>query len=450
MKTSRARIGSRRLRTSCGGADHGRRILGAVRGYFTPDHLIRQNSRMAATDSKPFSVTEIEQELGRGRLAFAHPQMEREFRSDFLHQVPYARRNVLLLPLLILGLGPLYGSGLFGVPPEFSATAHILEFGVIIPVLLMALLSTLLAPLQRWSDALTQAAMIVLVAGLALLADLNGQSGFSLPRTLAAAAMVGFLMLARLPFRRAIAAALVALVLMGLTKFLLLRPGASARFDYFSDLVFFGIGTIAAYRYETSMRRSWLQQRLLESLVQNDGLTGVLNRRGFDLAIERMLKQSQREAKSLTLMLVDVDHFKAINDRHGHPYGDECLRRVAALLSGCIRRPLDLCARLGGEEFVLVWYDTSPEDALRLTASAIAAVSAAAIPHEASPVGPVVTISGGAVFIKPGEVRRLRELIRQADALLYRAKVEGRNRQHFAEFVIPESELGLQPLGASS
>ncbi|MDP1534855.1 MAG: GGDEF domain-containing protein, partial [Rubrivivax sp.] len=133
----------------------------------------------------------------------------------------------------------------------------------------------------------------------------------------------------------------------------------------------------------------------------------------------------------LALLMIDVDHFKRFNDAHGHPAGDECLRRVAAALAGCARRPSDLVARVGGEEFAILLPHAGADEALAMAQHSLQAVDAEAIAHGDSPLAAHVTLSIGLATlplagVAPGDESAA--LLEAADAALYRAKEGGRHR----------------------
>ena len=163
-------------------------------------------------------------------------------------------------------------------------------------------------------------------------------------------------------------------------------------------------------------------------LTMVDGLTGVANRRRFDEALEGEWSRSRREHYPLSLLMIDVDHFKAYNDLFGHLEGDDCLRRVAQVLDTVTRRPGDLTARYGGEEFACLLPRTDGESARALAESCRAVVEAMAIPHRASSAGRVVTISIGAATLPADGDGSAERLLAEADDLLYGAKRAGRNR----------------------
>lgn len=168
-------------------------------------------------------------------------------------------------------------------------------------------------------------------------------------------------------------------------------------------------------------------QRELEDLSFKDGLTGLLNRRRFDVLVETEWRAARRTKKPLSLLMIDIDFFKQYNDRYGHVRGDECLKRVAHALRLCAPRPRDFVARYGGEEFVIVLPETDAQGAEIVAARCREAVAREAIPHEKSSVGPLVTISAGIGTTVPSADDSLLAFIETVDRCLYRAKQSGRN-----------------------
>jgi diguanylate cyclase (GGDEF)-like protein len=167
----------------------------------------------------------------------------------------------------------------------------------------------------------------------------------------------------------------------------------------------------------------------LARLSSTDALTGLANRRQFDQRLDEEVARAQRHGLPLALLMLDVDHFKRYNDRHGHPVGDACLRSVAAVLTEVARRPSDLVARVGGEEFAIMLPHDDAAEAQRVADHCLAAIDAAAIPHGDSPVAPQVTLSIGIAELSAlGEGASAAALVAAADNALYRAKQIGRHR----------------------
>jgi len=168
--------------------------------------------------------------------------------------------------------------------------------------------------------------------------------------------------------------------------------------------------------------------RRLRDLVSRDALTGLYNRRRFDSALVEYWLQAQRQQQPLAVVMIDIDAFKAFNDRHGHPAGDRCLKRVAQAIADTVRSEGDLAARYGGEEFVLLLPETRLHGAAYVAERVLAAVRQLAIPHGGLPGIAQVSISAGVAAGLPGQDAPANELLEAADAALYRAKRSGGNR----------------------
>ena len=162
-------------------------------------------------------------------------------------------------------------------------------------------------------------------------------------------------------------------------------------------------------------------------MSHTDGLMKIANRRYFDKTLHKEWQRGIRSGHQLSLLIIDVDHFKRYNDHYGHLKGDDCLKQVAAVISSCVRRPSDLVARYGGEEIAVILPNTQPDGALKIAELIRTAILQAAIPHEASPVNPCLTISIGIAGVAPQIDITKELLIETADAALYQAKAGGRN-----------------------
>lgn len=167
---------------------------------------------------------------------------------------------------------------------------------------------------------------------------------------------------------------------------------------------------------------------LLESYAFIDALTEVNNRRRFDLVLEDEWNRARRSKRPLSLIYLDVDHFKLFNDTYGHGAGDDCLRRLAAAMAGALHRSGDFIARHGGEEFMILLPYTDPDEAADIAQHLNRIVDGLAIPHVSSPVAAQVTVSMGVVSVDPDARLSTREIVDAADRALYAAKHAGRHR----------------------
>lgn len=173
----------------------------------------------------------------------------------------------------------------------------------------------------------------------------------------------------------------------------------------------------------------------LQKLSMLDGLTGIANRRHFDEQLDSELQNARNSQTPISLVLVDIDYFKDFNDNYGHQMGDECLKRVASLLSKSCQNPMDLAARYGGEEFVVLLPGTSEESALSVANRFKKALHDTCIEHGHSDVASCVTVSMGVSTFDRGSDYDAKQLIENADKALYMAKETGRNR------ILPASGL---------
>lgn len=168
--------------------------------------------------------------------------------------------------------------------------------------------------------------------------------------------------------------------------------------------------------------------RRLRLFSYKDGLTDITNRRYFDEFIAREWGRAMRQQSPLSLILADIDYFKAYNDRFGHIEGDECLKKVAGALAASVHRSGDFVSRYGGEEFAVVLPVTDEAGAKVVAERIIQSIRGLDIPHPGSSAAAYVTISMGVAAVPPARGAAVETLIRGADKALYVAKKEGRNR----------------------
>ena len=353
-------------------------------------------------------------------------ELESAYRRDQFHErLRYLRINLAVLAVISLVViqvdrvvMPLIGR----IVPDLART------GVMLPLLLAGFAITFVRRADAWYPRYIAAAMTVALGAMSLISVTAFVQGE--PRVFARMllAIIAVYFVLGLPFRSAIAVNALALAVYAAVAVSKAMPAVDLT-HYLLTLAIANVICIAgAYNLEHARRTAWLEgQRLAETAMQ-DGLTGIPNRRRFDDHLQRVWSQCVRERKPIALLLADIDHFKAYNDRYGHQAGDEALKAVAGVLTRFARRPLDLAARYGGEEFAIILFDAKREHAGHIGEEILDAVRRLAIPHQDSGVAPVLTISLGIACVVPAARRSWAGLVQLADQALYAAKDGGRNR----------------------
>ncbi|WP_277810956.1 GGDEF domain-containing protein [Chromohalobacter canadensis] len=182
-------------------------------------------------------------------------------------------------------------------------------------------------------------------------------------------------------------------------------------------------------------------QLLEQSLI--DPLTKLGNRRMLENRLDVALPLTRRLDCTVSVLMMDVDHFKPYNDYYGHPAGDECLVQISGVLRDTFRRETDIVVRLGGEEFLVLLIDTPSQEAWRLADAMRGMIQAMGIPHAYSPSAEVVTVSVGVITSPPGVSADIDRMVACADEALYACKAQGRNTTQ-ARMLSPPSEV-LEP-----
>lgn len=169
-------------------------------------------------------------------------------------------------------------------------------------------------------------------------------------------------------------------------------------------------------------------KEILSQMSYLDGLTSIANRRRFNEYLEDEWQRHCRSKLYLTLIILDLDYFKQFNDHYGHGAGDECLIKVAQTIRKSVKRSVDLVARFGGEEFVILLPQTELSGALQVASDVQSNILKLAITHEYSAIAPIVTVSMGVAAMIPENNTTSQELVEAADRQLYEAKDAGRNQ----------------------
>lgn len=377
------------------------------------------NERLGAgPELTPVAVT-------RWGARLVDPQIERQY---LLHRFADDRRRVLFLTGLVAVASTLnFLIGYYTNAPYFSDTLTPAIAGIVMPMVGFVIALRLRSPYV-----LQSLMMFAIVVGtLTRLSMLTMRPDMAdMWMTL----MVGivFVIYLYLPIRLAGSVATAALFsCVGPLWWAHVLGDALPPDVFYRGLVWIllanALGFTAANSLQRSQRMQYAQSLVLHQLLSTDAMTGIANRRRFDAALEREWRRCRRAGAPLSLLMIDVDHFKAYNDYCGHPQGDACLRQLAQVLGDAIGRPGDIVARYGGEEFVVLMPEIGTAGALAVANKLAAALRQADISHPRSPAGPRITISIGAATAKnlSGGPATLVEF---ADRLLYAAKAAGRNQ----------------------
>jgi diguanylate cyclase (GGDEF)-like protein len=208
--------------------------------------------------------------------------------------------------------------------------------------------------------------------------------------------------------------------------------GPVATYSLFALLCANLIGGAGSYALEYANRVAFLEKRRLAEAATHDGLTGLLNRTALEEQAQSLWEDARRAGAPVSVMLIDIDHFKAYNDRYGHQAGDRCLQEVARAIRGAARRrPLDLVARYGGEEIIAMLIGSDRGAAVVAAQRVLQAVADLGVAHGASPTRPYLTVSVGVSTVERGGEYAHERAVRLADIALYAAKERGRDGWSF-------------------
>jgi diguanylate cyclase (GGDEF)-like protein len=353
------------------------------------------------------------------------PQLEQRFLDYSRLSSRNARISIAAISFLMYAAAPLW-SRILATPPETAQLMLLLELGIMTPM--FGVLGFFLArkPLSAGTEWFLIAALISELLAVEIVRYISADFGFRIEPSIVIVVPITALVLARLSFNRSlafIAAYLVAV--LGLQE---LWPNSDAHRSptaWVMESMLLGLSLLSVIWSRLTMRRQWAANLLLEIMAYRDALTGLANRRAFEEHYDTMIRALPHSRHgTLLFTLIDLDHFKALNDHYGHEYGDGALAEVGIALAGLARRPLDMAARIGGEELALLLFDCEVEDAAERAQAIVDAIGSLGIVHETSATG-TLTCSVGAVIVHPDEA--LSSAYRRADECLYQVKRRGRN-----------------------
>jgi diguanylate cyclase (GGDEF)-like protein len=373
----------------------------------------------------------------RVQLRFADRSLEQQFRLSYRAAArPWIRMSLMVALSTVLGFAIIDHWLLVGprlVQPDLW------RFGLQLPLVLIMMVLTSPRLYVRWYQPAIQIAAPLFGVGTVLMAveAIPAQLPLVAARLLLAAFYFYFML--GLSFNAAVRSNLL---LIAAYAFAALVGAIATPVATYSLFVLFCanlIGGAGCYALEYANRVAFLERRRLAEVATHDGLTALLNRAALEEQARALWQHAQASRLPVSVLLIDIDHFKAYNDHYGHQAGDRCLRAVATALSGAVRRrPLDLVARYGGEEFIGVLMGGDRADAAATAERVRQAVTQLAIAHAASGTQPHVTVSIGVSTVDAGGDYSHEHAVRLADIALYATKARGRDGWSFHEQAVAE------------
>jgi diguanylate cyclase (GGDEF)-like protein len=367
---------------------------------------------------------------GYGRLRFPEP-LESEFRADHLMA---SLRWVRMC--LFVAVGTSLGFAIIDhwVIHAHNAIPDVVRFGLQLPVLFICLLATFKPFYVNWYQRAMQIGGPLFGIGTVLMASYAQTQHTPLVGARILLVAFFFFFMSGLRMTQALRGniiILLALITAGALGYLQTEVATYLSFALICANV---IGAAGAYALEYANRTSFLERKLLVEIAELDGLTRLLNRQTFESRVRDTWRRAIAEHRAVTVLMIDVDHFKRYNDHYGHQAGDECLRRVAtAVRVAVMPKPSEFVARYGGEEIIAVLFDRSTDEARDIAQRIVTEVAALAIPHASSIECDRVSVSVGAATQIPPVTSSYDAIIRLADSALYSAKRQGRDRSIVVE-----------------
>ena len=378
--------------------------------------------------SRPTHIATLERQLRDGvrRLKFL-PELEPLYLAEHADTIVARRLSLIAASILLVGIAPVLNTFLLHPPEAFNRPALAAQFAVMIPALVISAGITAAPRWRRWQDPVAAVVAFIVAAGLLYERHIGAAVGFAIPVELVSVVLLGTAVLGGLRMVYFVPAVVAIVAAFAFNEIVTFGISASALNSIAAMTMMAVLAAIGSYMEERSARAEWLHRRLAEEMAVQDSLSGLANARSFRETYPRLHAAAVRAGKRLLVAMLDIDWFKNYNDHYGHPMGDECIRRVAEVLPRHGRRATDVAARIGGEEFVLVWYDVGPEHARSLLEALRAEIEQLRIPHAAAPGGShTVTVSIGACCA-PAESRAPDAMLQVADEQLYVSKERGRN-----------------------
>jgi diguanylate cyclase (GGDEF)-like protein len=384
----------------------------------------------------------------RLQLRFRDRELERQFLLSYRAAArPWIRMSLIVALSTVLGFTVIDHWLLVG--PRL-ARPDIWRFGLQLPLVLIMMGLTTPRLYLRWYQPAIQVAAPLFGVGTVLMAVEATPAQLPLVAARLLLAAFYFYFMLGLSFQAALRSNLL---LIGVYAAAALGGAIAAPVATYSLFVLLCanlIGGAGCYALEYANRVAFLERRRLAEVATHDGLTGLLNRAALEEQARSLWQHAQGARLPVSVMLIDIDHFKAYNDGYGHQAGDRCLREVAAAIHHAARRrPLDVVARYGGEEIIAILVGGDGDDAAQAAESVRRAVADLGIAHRASPTRPYVTVSTGVATVAAGGDYSHERAVQRADLALYATKARGRDGWSFHDPAAVEAGGGADVTAAA-
>ncbi|AXQ30148.1 GGDEF domain-containing protein [Solimonas sp. K1W22B-7] len=389
----------------------------------TPPVEEAEQPEQVLTSEEIRALRDVASETRRG--ARIPLRLEQEFEAHERRSARITRVCLGMIPVLSFGSAPFWQTLVAGSPAELIPLLLWIELAVITPLFIAVTLTQFRKVESSLAELMLMGGFLLIVACVELIRYRGHELGHTVEPYLLVTIPVAVVTLARLPLNRCIAF-IAGYVAMLFAAWLVL-PGSPGRGvqEWILEILLLGTALLTAVGTRLSSRRQWAAGKLLSMMAFRDPLTGLANRRALEDRYEVARRAVSRgEQRGLFFALLDMDHFKKINDLYGHEYGDGVLAELGLVLAQYARRSMDMAARLGGDEFALLLYDCDLDDGRARLTELLEAIRNLGIEHRANRAA-VVTVSAGGVAVGPA--LPLSDAYHAADHCLYKAKHAGRD-----------------------
>ncbi|AXQ27768.1 GGDEF domain-containing protein [Solimonas sp. K1W22B-7] len=379
-------------------------------------------------DLTPQEAHEVADIVAAKTRQFRFPKrLEDDFQTFNRASSRNARIILAVITLLSFASAAFWAPALIGSAPSNSGFVLMLELAVITPLFGLVLWLLLRRPDADSTEWVMMGAYVIEMLVVETMRHHSDRSGFPIDPSIGVLVPIAVILMARLRFSRTMLL-LAAYIGVSLSQAWLWgeAPNPHAASSWIIKWLLPALVVLASVSNKLALRRQWAAALLLRVMAHRDPLTGLPNRRALEKHYEAMSRALSRGSRSgrMVLAVIDLDHFKKVNDLHGHEYGDGVLIEIAVALSGFARRPLDMVARMGGEEFALLLHDCDEESGRQRLSALLETISGLQIENKGATLG-IITVSIGAAAAPPDT--RLSDAYRAADEALYRVKESGRN-----------------------